>query len=434
MSDFELTFDTKSFDNSINKMFSQLTLVPQKAKDAFSKVGQYFSNSFSTRKDAVEKQAKVEKNYSGGAMDMVSGLTKRVVGLAVAYFGLHAILSRLPEVGQTFSIAGDIMMRNFLWPLRQELMPYLQKILDWTRDHRAMFVRWGSVLVNVFRMVKGWVETLINSFKTMYNAFMKSWEGFFGKSKKTWMEWIHVFIFQMTVIVIAIQTLLAPLFEKLGKLFGQLAIYVKGFFEGFLIGIKDVMQPIGDLISLAGELFSSLTGGSDTVSFLYKAFSTLGDFLGTSLISTLEFVVASLQAVFATVKGIAQGITGLVSAMTGDLEGAKQSFKTMSTTFSEGYSKAGATAQRGYDRIGSFQERTKERWSGEAKPMVQPQQVTNNKATTQNVSQHIGEIKITVDDAAKGRQFGADFAAGHMSSMQEIWKKEMLKEQGVTGR
>jgi hypothetical protein len=119
-----------------------------------------------------------------------------------------------------------------------------------------------------------------------------------------------------------------------------------------------------------------------------------------------------------------------------DFSGAKESLKAMYTTHTEGLARAGATAKRGYSRFGQFADRTEKRWSDNegGQPMVQPQQVTNHKATTQNVSQHIGEIKITVDDAAKGRQFGADFAAGHMSSMQEIWKKEMLKEQGVTGR
>jgi len=112
---------------------------------------------------------KISKGVSISAMSFL----KINAALSFAKMGISKLMSNIPEIGQTFKIAGDVITRNFLWPLRQQLMPYLQKFLNWVRDHRAMFVRWGAVLVNVFQVVVQGVKSAINILKPFYEAAVK---------------------------------------------------------------------------------------------------------------------------------------------------------------------------------------------------------------------------------------------------------------------
>lgn len=100
--------------------------------DGFSKMAKGFGDSSAKMSNAV-----------------TAGILKAgaVVGALVGTFkGLGNVLKRMPEIGQVFGVAKDIFFKNFLFPIRKELLPLLQQLLDWVRDNRAMFVRWARRL------------------------------------------------------------------------------------------------------------------------------------------------------------------------------------------------------------------------------------------------------------------------------------------------
>lgn len=425
MDDLELTFNEMAFIKSIDNINKALTGMSNTALGVSKKLSDKFGNFSEKRKKDTKEQKKEDTSYFNSTSNLIGGLTKRVLGLGAAYLGIRQIMRYLPEIGKTFSIAGDIVMRNLLWPLRRELIPLLQKLLDWVRDHREMFVRWGQVIANVFRMVKGWVMIVINTFKTMYNAFMKAWEGFFGKSKKSIFEWINVFIFHLTVIMIGLQTLLMPVFEKIGKLFGQIAVLAHGFITGLAQGLGQIMSPLDDLVDLLKDIFDTFDLGSEDLKGLYDAFVIFGDFLGTTFVAAIQFVVSTLRVLWTTIKGLGQGIKGIVEVLTGDLAGAKETFKSMVETFKTGYSKGA----EGYKKIGTrykeFGERSLER--------IAPQSIPVNRTSNYNNEVKIDKIELKVENEDQGKKVGKDFVKGMQEQYGENMKRQVLKEKALTG-
>jgi hypothetical protein len=429
MDDFEFTFNELPFLKSIDRIYNALGTITESAKKFVRKI----TGETSKSQDEVFKKGtevkKKEKDSMNDAGNMVSAFTKRIIGLGAAYGLVRKALSFMPEVGKTFEIAGDIIGKNLLWPLRKELMPILQNVLNWTRDHRAMFVRWGSVLVNIFRTIKGWTELVIKNFQIMYSSFMKSWEGFFGKSKKSLSDWVNVFLFQFTVIIIAIQTLLRPVFEVIGKLLAMMAISAKGFFSGFLDGISEIMGPAGELIDLFKEIFAELSGGDETISILYKSFATLGDFVGTTLVAGLYVFVGVLRVIWGIIKGIANSIVALVAAMTGDMGTAKEIFKSMGKDFMADMGKAGTSMGKAGTAYKGFGQRTADRFT---EPVATPQGQTNKTSNINNTTK-VDKIEIKVDDAKKGYDAGKNFVNGMTDGLHGQMKKAIYQEKATMG-
>ena len=131
--DVQFTYDTKGFTAAMNQMVTKF----DSAVTAMSSHSKTLGNV-------------TEKNITNGflkAQVLFAGLSK------VFSFAVGQINKYIPEIGQTFNLVSGIVMRNFLFPLRRELVPLLQSILNWTMTHRKVFVEWGSLVANVFRAV-----------------------------------------------------------------------------------------------------------------------------------------------------------------------------------------------------------------------------------------------------------------------------------------
>ena len=98
-------------------------------------------------------------------------ITRRFLMVGVAIKAGQALMRKfsqhIPEVGRAFNIAGQVFFKNFFWPLRRMLMPMLQRMLDWVRDHRTLFVKWGTVLANIFKVIINLGKQLVSIFTTI---------------------------------------------------------------------------------------------------------------------------------------------------------------------------------------------------------------------------------------------------------------------------
>ena len=134
------TFDAGPFEKVINKMVDTLDV---------------FKNEALKKMDETSEKSK--SSIFGGVLkaNLYTEAIKKI--LSILFSGFTAFYNKfkefVPEFTKTFSVASDIFFKNLFWPLRQYLLPYLQKLLDWVRDNRKMFIAWGGVLVNVFNGV-----------------------------------------------------------------------------------------------------------------------------------------------------------------------------------------------------------------------------------------------------------------------------------------
>ena len=129
-----------------------------------------------------------------------------------------AIETGIPEISQVFSIMGNIFTKNLLWPLRKELMPYLQKMLDWTKNHRKDFVEWGQVLVNVFRAAKHVAISFFEALRPIFTGVADVLKSVFGNTQASIIETINVAIFKIVMLMDIFALKITPIAAMVGDL------------------------------------------------------------------------------------------------------------------------------------------------------------------------------------------------------------------------
>jgi hypothetical protein len=147
-------------------------------------------------------------------------------GMMLAFKGVQNAFNKgLPEIGQAFNIASDIISKNFFWPLRQQLMPVLNDILSWVTENRTLFVRWGAAIGNVFKSVVLTATELYKVVKTLVDAVGNSFQKAWGTSFQNFQEFLDVLSFKIAVVVIwfgliaeQAMTKIQPLFNTITKL------------------------------------------------------------------------------------------------------------------------------------------------------------------------------------------------------------------------
>jgi len=286
MTDATFTFDPSSFLNGIKSIVSAMGQMERKGNESSGKI-----------EKAIHANGKAISNVAGQ-------LIKKVAGIAMAYMGLRAIMSRMPEIGRTWSIAGDIMMRNFLYPLRKEILPYLQKILDWTRDHRIMFVRWGNQLVNIFRIIKNIVSTLIDTLKRMWERLSEGLERIFGKSIKSMEDMVNIMMFKLSALCQFIMILLQPVFDFIIDSFVTMIQWVKAFTDGFVVGMGDITPALTDVYNQFTRLLTTITGLTQNNNTLINSFKTLGAVLGMTVRPILAGIGQMLDTLITSIEGV----------------------------------------------------------------------------------------------------------------------------------
>lgn len=331
--------------------------------------------SMNSIEDNTKKFGKTMTDSIGKA---ITGGIMKVSMLIASFKAAKAVLNDMPEVGQAFGIAKDIFMKNFTWPLRQQVMPLLQKMLDWTRDHRAMFVKWGEAVGNIFRTVVVVAKELWTVFKQLIDVVGNSFQKAFNTNFHSFDEFINVLSFKISAVVIylgmlakSLVTDFKPAFDwiidmgktiidffvslakswgtandqgksfftivdKLKTTFELLANFVgnavKGLSEGFLPAVKDAMTPIDNFVNSINELLKGLGfGDSDGIRGAFKA---IGGILGTAFVGALSTVATSLDVIVSSLMTIAQLGDVLTDIFKGDWSKASKDFKAIGATWS----------------------------------------------------------------------------------------------------
>ena len=287
MEDVTLTFDNKMFLKGLEQISKQLE----------------------TLTGSTEKSAdKMSKGISMSAMSFL----KINAALSMAKMGISKVMSNIPELGRTFQIAGDIITRNFLWPLRQQLMPYLQKFLNWVRDHRAMFVRWGGVLSSVFNMVVTGIKAAINILKPFYEAAMKFFKGIFGGTADSIDKIANMILFKISAVMVYLEAVLGPAMKGVANTVFNIMNGIKEFVMGIMEGLSAIggfMPEMQGIIDALDELSQALFGAG-------TSWREFGKIIGAVVGGVLK---AALAIIGVIIKSLTVSID-LVKTLFGDMK------------------------------------------------------------------------------------------------------------------
>lgn len=403
--DVELTFNPQSFIEGVKKMTDAMNTFENRTKD--------------TGKG-------VDKNTNQMSSFMVAkGTIMAHAIMAVFQKVFNFIKTGLPELGKTFSIASDIIQRNLLWPLRKELAPMLQKVLDWTRDHRAMFVRWGGALVNVFRAIGAIVQGFFKMISAVISPVAEKLKSMFGGVAGGIGDVFNIVLFKITAVIMFLQVAFMPIFKKIGDTLAWAIGLVESFFEGFSNGISGITGPFMDLLNQFQSLLDLLTlsdGQSDT---LYQSFKVLGDFVGTVL--------------YSAISGLAQIIDGLVNSVKNVVDGIAWAKAKLTGTAAE----ADAIQARMDQRNKEFSERSakraeglKNKWSdfdGRTVAEFHPTSKTSAKQINASSKVTVEKIEIKVDKGTDPIKAGEGFIEGMNKKTSQNFKNIILSEQAAQG-
>lgn len=298
MSDVALTFDPTSF----TKGFAVIN-------GGLNNLGKSFDN-FS--KETTRKTKKVSLT--------LASVAKIGAAIGAGILAVRSLANQIPEIGRTFSIAGDIMMKNFLWPLRKWLVPMLQKLLDWVRDNRAMFVRWGNILVNFLKIIKSLIIGVIDFIKQLYSSFVGNLQSVFGKTTQSISEMANLILFKIALVIEFIKVLFNPLAKFLGKVFATAVVSVKAFFSNMAKGIGDLGPEMKYIVGLFKDLFGWIDSLVSKSNILVKVFKTLGMIIGTILGTSIRTVVTAVDALITAFKKIPK----IISFVQGWRKGGKE--------------------------------------------------------------------------------------------------------------
>ena len=320
-----------------------------------------FDPSFITRgvKSAVNAFGRLEsgiKNQVGKINSGMTSMIKRIGGLAIAFKAVKGAFAQIPEVGQAFEIARETIMRNLLFPLRKEIFPLLQKLVDWVRDNRAQFIRFGQVLVNVFKTIAGAVKNVINIGRQLARGFLGFLDTIFGTTTNDILDLLNLLSFKFSVIVNFLGAILKPIIDGLGPLlktvaeaaidigsgivnivnaligangegnllklvFDNMLKNIKGivefvgkmtkaFSEGLAPKLEGLFKPIKKIQDAFSDILESIFGGTDGLGTWESIFESIGNVVGTVLVKAFEGVAKVVEFISKTIKEIKDFFTG----------------------------------------------------------------------------------------------------------------------------
>jgi len=320
--EIKFPFDVENFQKAVNKM-----------EQSMSTIGSKMVSFGKTMKDSV----------SAGIMNATAK-----IGLLVK--GFKSIMNNIPEIGKGFKLASEIMSREFFYPIRQLILPYLQKMLDWVRDHRTLFAKWGTAVADNLKIVINVVKTLWQSLKDVVEILTNSLQKGLGTSFKTLEEFMRVLQVKIAFMTLFIGDAIKALVEKIQPTFSYIIetgakvlgffgdllsswmklndhghslwtvldkIYVifdkiirfignaiAGFFEGLLEPLKHIMTPLQHIVDCFDRLLDAL--GLNDSSGVRGAFKSIGSILGGGLLTAFYALATVLDTIVSAVMTIGQ--------------------------------------------------------------------------------------------------------------------------------
>lgn len=236
------------------------------------------------------------KSGGMGAMAVAKGMMIFSAAMGVLKAGFGALMQNMPFLGHTFSMVGKIIGANLLHPLAREVLPLIMKLFKWVRENRIVFVKLGTILVSVFRLVKTVIVSVFNSVRTLFKSFLDT----IGIGSKLTMNkfimFVNFILLKIAFIFTFVSLMLEPVFSKLGKVAGFLwnnilFPYIKGFLSGF----KNIIGASGGLsriIEKLGQIFEKLGFSSKkNINWLQKGFQGIGWIIGNMVIGPTRILI-----------------------------------------------------------------------------------------------------------------------------------------------
>lgn len=296
-SDVDFTFDTTAFKNGLKQVAGGIA-------------------------DVSKNTVNMAKNVSRGVINAAA----KIGLLKLAFRGVQAVIREMPEISKAFGIAKDIIMKNFLFPLRKAIFPMLQKFLNWVRDNRAMFVKWGQTLVTIFRVASRAIGRVIEIGKGLLRTFGDFFNKTFGTQIKGMNDLLNIISFKFAVAVEFLSRLLKPIVDMIKPI---IAILLKN--------IKKIAEPIsniaGNIIEIVDGLLSAEGSGESLVGIFESIMNFVGDaatFAAEMVDSFIEGLKPHITPMAKTIKEIADSFKSIFDSIFGSsekLEGWKQVFK-----------------------------------------------------------------------------------------------------------
>lgn len=372
------------------------------------------------------------------------GLTSVALKFGAVFAGAKAIqgaLKNMPEIGQAFGIAKDVFLKNLLFPLRKEIFPLLQKMLDWVRDSRGTFIRWGQALANVFRSVVSGVKTVISFIVSMSEKIAGFTKRIFGDQIKSVSEIFDLVSFKLATVIQFVSVLVgnmgnifASFFSGLGDIGGSLSGIVENllnflkifteansegdsftnilstlanrfgeivgfvtsmtdkFLDGFVPAVSEIMTPLQRVLDAVIGIQDAIFGATSDLVDWGALFETIGTVVGTGILKTFEFIATVLEEIEDTINSIKD------------------------IGFGETFKEKGGNL---LDKVGGFL------GFGDEDQPVQPSPVIASPSTTNNQNKTVTTtIAPTIVVENGTREEGASVAEGFVDTMRSIFNGE----------
>lgn len=256
--DLSFGFNTKFFESGINRINKQ----------------------FSTMKTTAAGVAK-------GVTKGIGQMTSRFLILAGGIKGVTKLFDQIPEIGKAFSIAKEIVFKNFLFPLRKAIFPLLQRLLDFIRDNRKTFVIWGQSLANIFDSMVGGLKSIFDIGKQLGDLFINFVNRTFGLQLKSFQDLINLTTFKIAVAIEFLKNAFPAIIQSAQPFIDLIAIGLNSaitgaisLVSGFLKGISGIEKPLKSILETVFSIVDAFTTIDESGNKTNRILNTIGETIG----------------------------------------------------------------------------------------------------------------------------------------------------------
>jgi hypothetical protein len=320
--DVEFTFDETPFTNAMNNMSESFDNMSKNLNMAIEKVNEGFEN---TQDNAKKTNKEVKKNEMGfqrlGGKVKQFGLSLGNVLKIFAGFQLlkgvfTSLINQIPELGATFKIVGNIVQKNIFFPLRQLLIPLLQKVIDFVKENRSLFVRIGTTIANIFESLIIVAKSFGRIIGNILDRINDRLNGVFKISLDNILELINVAVFKITALFIILETKFDKIFGNIGDVIGQLIKVTETFVAAFVTSLTKMADQLGILEDFE-IIFKQI---KDILVELEPLFEVLGEIIGVVFAGALKTATSILKVFLSAIKGTIGSIKLLKDLVSGELK------------------------------------------------------------------------------------------------------------------
>lgn len=265
-----------------------------------------------------------QKTASSIGKQMFSALAKIEIlkaGFRAVSKVVRKLAAQMPEVGKAFDIAGEVLSKNLLWPLRQEVAPLLQNMLDWVRDNRAQFAAFGQVLASAFRMAIQLAGQVWEVLKNVAESIRPALENVFGDLFGSLDETVNMLLLKVSVMAQFITRMLEPMGEifvqmvedwlpRLQRLFEGVVELAMGFWEG----IEGIGESFQNIVGHLGDFVDNMTTATEKGNTLQSALNTLGETAGNVVSGIAELADVFLEEFVGATEGLMDPVNSIADA------------------------------------------------------------------------------------------------------------------------